>query len=129
MCGPPIAPEPEHPRLYYWNTSAPGRTRSNQPGKKPFQTPWSHMGQLTLKAVTWMEYFAAASGLPISSPRSASLHNSSDTPTISHQGPVPQSWTDYCLVMGGHWVYNPAQRPILPRPNTWTLEEILELHS
>eukprot|EP00972_Heterocapsa_arctica_P056153 8284538-Heterocapsa_arctica.AAC.1 len=31
--------------------------------------------------------------------------------------------------MGGHWVYNPAPRPILPHPNTCTLEEILELHS
>eukprot|EP00972_Heterocapsa_arctica_P104504 15399997-Heterocapsa_arctica.AAC.1 len=31
--------------------------------------------------------------------------------------------------MGGHWVYNPAPRPILPPPNTWTLEEILELNS
>eukprot|EP00972_Heterocapsa_arctica_P004832 716407-Heterocapsa_arctica.AAC.1 len=57
----------------------------------------------TLNAVTWTEYFAAASGLPNSAPRSASLHNSSDTSTISHKGPVPQSWTDYCLVMGGHW--------------------------
>eukprot|EP00972_Heterocapsa_arctica_P035889 5279528-Heterocapsa_arctica.AAC.1 len=31
--------------------------------------------------------------------------------------------------MGGRWVYNPVPRPILPHPNTWTLDGILELHS
>eukprot|EP00972_Heterocapsa_arctica_P007721 1125313-Heterocapsa_arctica.AAC.1 len=31
--------------------------------------------------------------------------------------------------MGGHWVYNSVPRPILPHPNTWTLEGIFELHS
>eukprot|EP00972_Heterocapsa_arctica_P009040 1331359-Heterocapsa_arctica.AAC.1 len=31
--------------------------------------------------------------------------------------------------MGGHWVFNPVSRPILPHPDIWTLTEILELHS
>eukprot|EP00972_Heterocapsa_arctica_P067081 9900012-Heterocapsa_arctica.AAC.1 len=76
-----------------------------------------------------MEYFAAAAGLPTSAPQIICSQFSSNTPTISYKGPVPQAWTDYCLVMGGHWVYNPEPRTILPHPNIWTLEEILELHS
>eukprot|EP00972_Heterocapsa_arctica_P096278 14204941-Heterocapsa_arctica.AAC.1 len=82
----------------------------------------------TRNRITWTEYFSAAAGLPSGAPQKVRSQFSSNASIISYKGPVPQAWTDYCLVMGGHWAYASNPREVLPHPNTWTPSGILELH-
>eukprot|EP00972_Heterocapsa_arctica_P076979 11352319-Heterocapsa_arctica.AAC.1 len=67
--------------------------------------------------------FSAAAGLPTGAPQIVMSQFSSSSPIKSYKGPVPQAWTDYCLVMGGHWVYNPVTQPVLPIPTSGLCQE------